>query len=238
MLRRENDVEDAKKQQQRLSASANGTSGKRNLRVDTGHAGGSSTPRTADSTPTPKPAVRNSQDLRSPGQRQTPLAKVVADTAAPLPDFITQTDRYGNASTPRSAAAVERARVEHPVGPKPNLHVTKDGTLTEEKEPEDDVCTETFMDSFRLMCCCLVSDEEVSGSDGEKEEKKSTVYRDKPRLLPSIHPDDHGKKCLVLDLDETLVHSSFRAVPAADFVIPVQVRLRFLVVRLLESILT
>ena len=35
---------------------------------------------------------------------------------------------------------------------------------------------------------------------------------------------DQGKKCLALDLDETLVHSSFRAVQGADFVIPVQVR--------------
>ena len=29
-------------------------------------------------------------------------------------------------------------------------------------------------------------------------------------LLPPIRPEFHGKKCLVLDLDETLVHSSFK----------------------------
>ena len=32
-------------------------------------------------------------------------------------------------------------------------------------------------------------------------------------LLPPIRPEFHGKKCLVLDLDETLVHSSFKVRP-------------------------
>jgi len=29
-------------------------------------------------------------------------------------------------------------------------------------------------------------------------------------LLPSLQPADVGKKCMVIDLDETLVHSSFK----------------------------
>ena len=35
--------------------------------------------------------------------------------------------------------------------------------------------------------------------------------------------EDKGKVTLVLDLDETLVHSSFRPIPNPDFVIPVEI---------------
>lgn len=34
-------------------------------------------------------------------------------------------------------------------------------------------------------------------------------------------PGDERKKCLVLDLDETLVHSTFQPTPTADLVVPV-----------------
>ncbi|KAI8616260.1 HAD-like domain-containing protein [Chytriomyces sp. MP71] len=44
-----------------------------------------------------------------------------------------------------------------------------------------------------------------------------------PYLLPLLAPADSNKKCLVLDLDETLVHSSFKAVPNTDFVIPIEI---------------
>ncbi|KAL8774106.1 MAG: hypothetical protein Q9209_001214 [Squamulea sp. 1 TL-2023] len=42
-------------------------------------------------------------------------------------------------------------------------------------------------------------------------------------LLPPIADQFRGKKCLVLDLDETLVHSSFKILHQADFTIPVEI---------------
>lgn len=43
-------------------------------------------------------------------------------------------------------------------------------------------------------------------------------------LLPNVlQAGDTGRKCLVIDLDETLVHSSFKPVQNADFVVPVEI---------------
>ncbi|CEJ54081.1 Putative Phosphatase PSR1 [Penicillium brasilianum] len=42
-------------------------------------------------------------------------------------------------------------------------------------------------------------------------------------LLPPALPHLSNRKCLVLDLDETLVHSSFKVLERADFTIPVEI---------------
>ncbi|KAK6106209.1 dullard-like phosphatase domain protein [Brugia pahangi] len=42
-------------------------------------------------------------------------------------------------------------------------------------------------------------------------------------LLPPLRPCDGDKKCLIIDLDETLVHSSFKPVKNPDFIIPVEI---------------
>ncbi|KAJ3591872.1 hypothetical protein NHX12_007003 [Muraenolepis orangiensis] len=42
-------------------------------------------------------------------------------------------------------------------------------------------------------------------------------------LLPQMKSKDSGKICVVIDLDETLVHSSFKPLNNADFIIPVEI---------------
>ncbi|KAM6948858.1 CTD small phosphatase-like protein isoform 1-T1 [Aplochiton taeniatus] len=42
-------------------------------------------------------------------------------------------------------------------------------------------------------------------------------------LLPEMQISDYGKKCVVIDLDETLVHSSFKPISNADFIVPVEI---------------
>lgn len=53
-----------------------------------------------------------------------------------------------------------------------------------------------------------------NGNDDGERDKTSEVL---PVLLPPPAPEDKNKICLVLDLDETLVHSSFLSIPHADF---------------------
>ncbi|KAF2763590.1 NIF-domain-containing protein [Teratosphaeria nubilosa] len=53
----------------------------------------------------------------------------------------------------------------------------------------------------------------------------TSLERDEQKqwLLPPLRPELRGRKCLVLDLDETLVHSSFKILHQADFTIPVEI---------------
>eukprot|EP00116_Pleurobrachia_bachei_P015115 sb/3475377/ len=73
------------------------------------------------------------------------------------------------------------------------------------------------------VCCCMSkSDHHQRNCPPENHTIENQVVKgnDIP-LLRSIREADRGKRCIVIDLDETLVHSSFKPVQGADFVIPV-----------------
>lgn len=81
---------------------------------------------------------------------------------------------------------------------------------------------------FHSLFCCLCHDETeqlpVNNNAPLLVEENGTVSKvpAKP-LLPQIKSKDAGKICVVIDLDETLVHSSFKPVNNADFIIPVEI---------------
>jgi len=76
----------------------------------------------------------------------------------------------------------------------------------------------------RLCGCCGESETEPA----DAAPSSRTVYvpaapHSGPPFIPALQERDAGRKTLVLDLDETLVHSSFKPVANPDYVIPVEI---------------
>ncbi|OWK63211.1 carboxy-terminal domain RNA polymerase II polypeptide A small phosphatase 1 [Lonchura striata] len=95
------------------------------------------------------------------------------------------------------------------------------GTQTPAKKPR----SRSILQS--LFCClCRDEGEPCTGTTGAPllvEENGALPKAAVKHLLPEIKPQDASKLCVVIDLDETLVHSSFKPVNNADFIIPVEI---------------
>ncbi|CAN8074876.1 unnamed protein product [Agarophyton chilense] len=81
----------------------------------------------------------------------------------------------------------------------------------------------------RNLACCFVRpqtlDESLPDFDYvEQIRHLEPTYEPEPPLLPDPSQHAQDKICLVLDLDETLVHSSFTPLPSADFEIPLDMQ--------------
>lgn len=76
---------------------------------------------------------------------------------------------------------------------------------------------------FLAKICCFWKSTD-NGASGQAVLYRENVHADAGQSEALIrYPPLPGKKCLVLDLDETLVHSSFRPIPNPDFIVPVEI---------------
>lgn len=80
-----------------------------------------------------------------------------------------------------------------------------------------------------MFCSCFSSRQSADDSLQELDYAEhiktlEPTYEPEPPLLPSPAPHAEDRICLVLDLDETLVHSSFTPLPNADFEVPLDMQ--------------
>ncbi|XP_053155129.1 carboxy-terminal domain RNA polymerase II polypeptide A small phosphatase 2 isoform X3 [Hemicordylus capensis] len=94
---------------------------------------------------------------------------------------------------------------------------------------------------FKALFCCLraqnVGQSAFGGEHGPHKEETNTIAKSDllqclqyqfyqipgTCLLPEVTQQDQGRICVVIDLDETLVHSSFKPINNADFIVPVEI---------------
>jgi len=80
---------------------------------------------------------------------------------------------------------------------------------------------------FQRLCSCFSTTEDnvpmAPKTNTSSPYSGNTSLSGKRCLLGPPMPEDKGRQCLVLDLDETLVHSSFQPTAVFDFQIQVQI---------------
>ncbi|KAJ3343823.1 hypothetical protein HDU91_000325 [Kappamyces sp. JEL0680] len=146
-------------------------------------------------------------------------------TAAPVPNLITQVTQ-GSAPAAHLDLAAARSKVAAQVHPHQTPMTTDKSDKPLAQTPLPDPPQPSFLEAL-FSCCCApskVQQETVQLRDlaqsptaaltpaiaatTPKAESPATLAG---RLLPAQFAEHAGRKCLVLDLDETLLHSSFKA---------------------------
>ncbi|RWS09972.1 carboxy-terminal domain RNA polymerase II polypeptide A small phosphatase 1-like protein [Dinothrombium tinctorium] len=74
-----------------------------------------------------------------------------------------------------------------------------------------------------LLCCFRPNANQHSVSLHSEENGQYSPKLQGKYLLPPAKTGDVNKICMVIDLDETLVHSSFKPINNADFIVPVEI---------------
>ncbi|KAE8220429.1 hypothetical protein CF319_g6045 [Tilletia indica] len=131
------------------------------------------------------------------------------------------TPRQSLLATPEVAAAAAAATASAAAGGSEQSEEleTEDEDEMDDEEDEDDGA-HLDEDEYELSEEALEEQRLIAqGGNGIPVDEDGNPQ---PLLSPIIEKDS-GRKCLVLDLDETLVHSSFKMIHNADFIVPVEI---------------
>jgi carboxy-terminal domain RNA polymerase II polypeptide A small phosphatase len=186
-----------------------------------------------NAVPTPVAAVRAQP---SPSTQPEPIS-TQPDTVSPTPvvtenysnyDLVTKPQVSVQAPTPVESVGVLQSQDWASGEDKRNADVEMTDAPLEEPEEEEQEVAEPVTPEPQVPKVDLPPPPPLL-----KRESQSTTKETPPVpasssekqtwLLPPVQPRLHGRKCLVLDLDETLVHSSFKILNQADFTIPVEI---------------
>mmetsp|Transcript_18955 Transcript_18955/g.37219 ORF Transcript_18955/g.37219 Transcript_18955/m.37219 type:complete len:313 (-) Transcript_18955:261-1199(-) len=143
------------------------------------------------------------EDISDPPTRLEDITVQRTNASFATAGLITQTDASGQPMAPAQPNEMLRnARMNDRIA----LEQARRSQMQDDQTNADSSCCCRMCLSCFNVCCCI-----------------SPIEGNGPKLLPPQLPAMRGRKCLVLDLDETLVHSSFTPVPNPDYILPVEI---------------
>ena len=141
--------------------------------------------------------------------------------------LLTQTDRFGvqspaTARTPPPTSPARGAGPQHPRSPR-GAGASKSGFGPSASSASPPAAAPTLAERFFCCFCAPEASPATGAAAAPTPPGSGSDAVASEGLLGPMSEADEGKICLVLDLDETLVHSSFRPIPNPDFVLPVEI---------------
>lgn len=137
------------------------------------------------------------------------------DSDGPLPSNVPHENGRKNRNSPPVQATIPPSSII--------TQVTKDSLGVSIGRPNDPNYVQSVLKGASLRASFRGAGQQnnnINGALNHSYNNNSSLSSDKKRpriqqdiqegLLPAKHPVDHHKKCLIIDLDETLVHSSFK----------------------------